>query len=178
MAKGNKTDRQRDSETEGKAEELSPSLRPSVAPSLDLDDAALSEHAHGDDGPPLAAAPAARGNQGDEGRPYCERHNVLMVASGSRPAVTLYRCPVEGCDARAKRVRPQFKIPAQPQMCPQRICADAPAALEVVARLSTLAQLHMACPRCGFSLKVPRPQFGPQLASQRRRALVEDLGER
>ena len=148
---------------------------------LGLDDAELSERAHGDDAPALNPEPRtlnpARGRQGDEGRPFCERHNVLMVTYTSKPDVTHYRCPVEGCDARAKRIRPTIKIPATPLFCQQRTCKERGVALEVDPKFSTGAQLHMRCPNCEFGLKVPRPQFATQLARQRREA-VDDLAER
>jgi len=147
-------------------------------PSLGLDDGQAAAEAHGDQEPPLVLPARARGQQGDAGRPYCPRHNVLMVAYATKPEKTHYKCPVEACDETAKRVRPTLRVPAAPQLCPQRHCRrDGQAmALETVGTLSTVAQLHMQCPRCGFALKVPRPQFEPAL--ERRRAAVEDLAER
>lgn len=150
-------------------------------PTLGLSDEQVSEEAHGDDEPPLAnvppaTAPAVRGQQGDEGRPYCPRHNVLMRAIGSHPDHTRYKCPVPGCDEKAKRVRPTLKVPHQPQMCPQRSCDEV--AMVVTPALSNVAQFHMECPQCGFSLKVPRPTFAPQLDRQRRIAAAEDLAAR
>jgi hypothetical protein len=97
----------------------------------------------------------------------------------SKPDKTHYKCPVEGCEETAKRVRPTLRVPAAPQFCPQRHCrrGGQAVALEAVGRLSTVAQLHMQCPRCGFELKVPRPQFEPAL-DRRRQAAIEDLGDR
>lgn len=120
-----------------------------------------------------------RGRQGDEGKPYCGVHNVLMRAYASKPDATHYECPVDGCEEKGKRVRPQLKVPSSPSYCPQRTCQRV--ALVVVPKLSTMAQLHMACPQCRFSLKQPRPQFdaAAQAAEARRRlAEREDLAER
>jgi hypothetical protein len=103
-----------------------------------------------------------------------------MKASCSTGAVTHYACPVAGCDTRAKKVRPQVKVPSQPQMCPMRSCDEV--ALEVDSRLSNLVQLHMVCPRCHFALKVPKPQFNAaaaaEVAARQRRREAEDLAAR
>ena len=80
----------------------------------------------GDDGPPASdlrpPTSEPRGQQGDELRPYCARHNVLMTSYATRGPNTHYRCPVDGCEERAKRVRPALKVPAEPMLCRQRHC--------------------------------------------------------
>lgn len=138
------------------------------------------EQAAGNQPPGPPSGPRAR--QVDETQPYCPRHNVLLRATGSRAKHTNYACPVRGCDTKEKRVRPTLKVPIEPQMCPQRACKDeagiARSALEVLPRLSNLAQLHMECPRCGFHLKVPRPQFDAAAAGRERRREAVDLSER
>ena len=91
--------------------------------------------------------------------------------------MTLYACPVRGCDTKEKRARPQTKIPAAPLRCQQRTCRDEERYLEVNPELSTVANLEMVCPGCGFHVKVPRPQFTPQLARQRQ-AAEGDFAER
>ena len=157
----------------------------SLAPTLGLGDEQLSEDAHGDDADasdetPLPPQPAVRARQGDDGRPFCPTHNCLQVATGSKDQHTHYACPVPGCSTKEKRARPQVKVPAEPQRCPQRTCRDADgkplAFLEVEPKLSSMAQLHMACPKCGFHMKVPRPIFAEALAQQRRPR--EDLAAR
>jgi hypothetical protein len=126
---------------------------------------------------PAVASPRAR--QGDDTKPYCPRHNVLLRATGSRELHTNYACPVQGCQTREKRIRPSLKVPSEPQMCPQRTCRDADGvALEVDERLSNLAHLHMSCPQCGFHLKMPRPQFDAAAAARERRRETQDLSER
>jgi hypothetical protein len=106
-------------------------------------------------------------------RPCCERHVVLMRAYSSTDEKTYYRCPVPGCDARETRVRVQVDIPSEPRACPQRTCrtpeGEPLAYLELVPQLSSLAQLHMACPVCRFNLKIPRPQFAEQVQNEARR---------
>ena len=51
--------------------------------------------------PPAAAEPARQGNQ-----PTCPKHNVQMVAFASNDMYTYYRCTVDTCRQRDKRVRP------------------------------------------------------------------------
>jgi hypothetical protein len=120
-----------------------------------------------------ASKPSAepqRGQQGDDGRPYCPLHNVLMVAYSSKETTTHYKCPVAGCETTAKKARPTIHIPSQPIACPRQTCNSAP--LEVDPKGSNLVQLQMTCPKCGFQVGVPRPQFDAK--AYRRRQLAED----
>lgn len=149
---------------------------PPAGSGLGLDDAALSANLHGDDLPPLAPSVA---RQGDDGRPYCAKHNVLMRAYATKDKTTHYACPVKTCNERQKRVRKEFAVPTEPQICPDVRCHGQKRALEVDPKLSKLSQLHMVCPKCGFSSKVPRPQFKPILSRQRANAVAnEDLAAR
>jgi hypothetical protein len=143
-------------------------------PTLGLDEGPAQSAEAGDDTP----VETGRGRQGDDSKPYCPLHNCLLVATGSKPGHTHYACPVAGCDSREKRARPAIKVPARPQMCPQRSCREAGAALEADPRLSNVAQLNMICPRCGFSMKVPRPHFDAAAAQRARRQDVDDLAAR
>lgn len=134
------------------------------------------------DQPP--SVPAAR--QGDQHRPYCMRHVVLMSAYSSRDGVTRYRCPVPGCEATEKRAQPTSHIPREPHVCPH--CAarsrDAgekdpkPVYLESDWSHSTYAMLAMACPTagCRFTLRMPRPDIAAR--SRKQRAHAERIGER
>lgn len=110
--------------------------------------------------PTLAEDVAAR--QGDDGRPFCEKHQCLMTATGSGEKVTYYKCPVPGCDCKAKRIRPQFKMSAEPKECPHQTCRDPQQYLELAAKQGQTATLTMVCPKCGFKLQQPRPQFRPR----------------
>jgi len=168
-------------ETTAGAGTLAGETPPSPAPSLGLDDEQLSEDVHDDDkgDEPVPPPQPVRARQGDDGRPFCPTHNCLQVASGSKGKHTHYRCPVPGCTTREKRARPQVKVPAEPLACPQRTCRDEKqeplAYLAVDAKLSTIAQLHMTCPKCGFHVKVPRAIFA---ASHQASGRNEDLAAR
>lgn len=154
--------------------------------SLGLDDGIAAAESAG----PKTSAPAAdlqktaaAGRQGDGSRPFCCRHNCLMKAEKSDPLATHYACPVPGCSEKEKKARPAIKVPAEPMRCTQRVHGlekegSREHFLEVNDELSTLANLHMECPGCGFHVKVPRPQFTPQMARQQAAAADGDFGER
>lgn len=62
-----------------------------------------------DDAPDSGAddtALAVRGRPRQDQRPVCPKHGQQMVAYSTNAMHTFYRCPVEGCAERAKRVRP------------------------------------------------------------------------
>jgi hypothetical protein len=108
-----------------------------------------------------------------------------MTATSSRESHTNYACPVADCTETEKRVRPSVPVPALPMYCPQRACRGAggaheqPAkALEVAKRGSSAAQLLMQCPRCGWSVSVPRPQFDAGQVARQRLRDAADLAER
>lgn len=125
-------------------------------------------------GPPQQASSVARA---ENGRPYCSRHNVLMRATGTKGDVTHYACPVPGCDCKAKSARPKDPIPKEPLTCPQVSCREPAKYLEVDVDRSTLGQLAMVCPGCGFTTRVPRPQIA--FVNQRmRESAAEDLSAR
>lgn len=109
----------------------------------------------------IAPLPAAPARQGDQGRPYCSRHNCLMQAVGSSPKETRYACPVELCDQKEKRARGTVQIPREPRPCPDVRCQGKAmqSFLEVDLRRSSMAHLCMVCPKCGYDIKVPRPSF-------------------
>ncbi len=103
-----------------------------------------------------------RARQGDDSRPYCEKHQCLMVANGSGTDVTYYRCPVPHCDCKEKRARPQIKMSATPKLCPHQMCHNPPQYLEAAASQPAAANITMVCPKCGFKLQQPRPHFRPR----------------
>lgn len=111
-----------------------------------------------DAGAPIEPLPVAPLNGADrDGRPYCGRHNCVMISQGGQGGVTYYRCKVPGCDEREKRLRGQ--VPREPVWCSQRNCRDHGVALEVVVDRSNYASLVMCCPKCGFEVQSPRPGF-------------------
>lgn len=97
------------------------------------------------------------------GRPYCPKHNCLMVAYSSKSSVTHYKCPVESCDATEKRVRDGVQVPKGPQRCGSKLCDGA--AMEVVPEFVGSSNLLVKCPKCGATLHVPRPML-PRQAMQ------------
>ena len=107
---------------------------------------------------PAAALPA---RQGDEGRPFCGKHNCLMKAVRSGKDSTNYSCPVPFCDQKEKRARSSVSFPREPSRCPDIRCRGktVESYLEVDLRRSSTAHLCMVCPACGYDIKVPRPTF-------------------
>lgn len=104
-----------------------------------------------------SAVPAPANGVDRDGRPYCGKHNCVMIAQSGQGGVTYYRCRVPGCEEREKRLRGQ--VPREPLWCGQRSCRDKPPALEVVPERSNFSALVMCCPRCGFETIAPRPGF-------------------
>ena len=113
------------------------------------------------DGAPVevVAAPVNVVPQGSDGRPFCEKHNCLMVASGTKDRVTYYKCPVPGCDCREKRARPTTPIPSAPQVCQFQTCKTPPQYLERDFDDKSIGQLAMVCPKCGNKHYVTRPTY-------------------
>lgn len=123
-----------------------------------------------------------RSRQGDQHRPYCRRHHVLMKAYKTTGGITSYRCPVPECKETAKQAQPRSVIPRDPQECPKcrqrHIEADnaaaAPVYCEVAFSRSTSGTLMLVCPSagCDFHVLVPRPDIA---ARSRRMRAQEDL---
>lgn len=128
----------------------------------------------------------AASRQGDQHRPYCRTHNVLMRAAKTTSGITSYACPVPNCKATEKRAQPTSNVPREPMHCPH--CAERareagqeeapPVYLEADYLRSTFAMLAMVCPapECHFSVRVPRPDIAARQRVQARRA--EQIGER
>lgn len=130
----------------------------------------------------FSAATVAPGSPAatDTGRPFCERHNCLMIANGTKDQVTYYRCPVPGCDCREKRARQTTPIPARPMTCAMASCTqgDERQYLAVVSERSTIAQLCMACPKCKNAVYVTRPTYGATAKAALRRPADASFDER
>ena len=128
----------------------------------------------------------AASRQGDQHRPYCLLHNVLMVAYNSSGGATRYKCPVPECDATEKRAQPTSMIPRDPLFCPHCMARaieagqdkPQPVYLEADYARSTFAILLMKCPTagCHFSIKIPRPDITARSRVQRSR--TESISER
>lgn len=136
--------------------------------------------------PQAATQEAAAPRQGDQHRPYCRRHNVLMIAYNSSGGATRYKCPVPGCDATEKRAQPTSNIPREPMVCPHcrgRAIEEGqkdptPVYLEAEYGRSTFAILLMRCPTpdCHYAVKIPRPDIAARSQIQLRRS--ESISER
>ena len=111
------------------------------------------------------------------GRPYCGRHNVLMVAYSSAERATYYRCPVDGCTEREKIVRPGVKISSTPSYCPRATCAPQKLAMEVDVTGSSVGQLKMICRRCGNVSYVPAPAYAVDYRF-RKESVADDFATR
>jgi len=108
-----------------------------------------------------------------EPKPYCKRHNVLMIASASTEVATLYRCRVKGCTEKGAKLRPNVRAPNEPLMCPQcRVACEVD--LER-ANFGGSINLRMVCPECQFAVDVPRPDASQIMSIQQRRAAAPDL---
>jgi hypothetical protein len=102
-----------------------------------------------------------------DGRPYCGKHNALMVAYKTEDKVTRYKCQVDGCGETEKRIRSEVFVPAKPLLCSRAACAANGAVLAVDPDLSRpgAAHLTMRCPSCEGVQYVPRPGYRPAPAS-------------
>jgi hypothetical protein len=110
----------------------------------------------------VAAAMPPTNGRNEDGRPYCGKHNALMVAGKTTGNVTHYYCQVEGCQEAEKKARPEIRVPAKPIICGRALCAEKLTALEVDAERSRAsAMLTMVCPDCQFTQYVPRPGYVP-----------------
>lgn len=110
----------------------------------------------------------------DNSRPYCPRHNCLMIANRSDKVATHYRCRVDGCDAAEVRMRPEHPAPIEPQLCPECQSSGVESACEVDPRRSAgKINLVMVCPACRWSVEVLRPTAARMAARIQNRALAE-----
>jgi hypothetical protein len=112
-----------------------------------------------------------------DGIPYCPKHHCRMeMASGGKKGspTSYYRCKVDGCDEKAKRIKTDRPgvVPAQPQECPRCngvICERDPAS-------SNGAKVVLKCPCCGWkSTALAVPQLAAAMFAGRRTAAVEPM---
>lgn len=98
-----------------------------------------------------------------EGRPYCGRHNALMIAYKTEDKVTRYKCQVADCGETEKRIRSEVFVPAKPLACSRAACAAMGAVLAVDPELNRAGAAHltMRCPSCDGVQYVPRPGYRP-----------------
>lgn len=115
------------------------------------------------------SAPAIPNGTNSAGRPYCGRHNCLMVARSTQGQVTYYGCQVAGCGETEKRVKDGVVVSAKPHVCGNRTCDGA--AREVDPLFTGSQLLRMVCPKCGDVQMVPRPAMPRRAAAH-----IEPLG--
>lgn len=115
----------------------------------------------------------------EDGTPYCVVHHCQMKQTSGGKAgspVAYYKCPVDGCEEKGKKVKPSKSvIPSEPHRCPR--CETHPV-LERDAKLSKLTYSILRCPVCGHkSAPMARPEFvaGYERA---RGVTIETLGGR
>lgn len=142
------------------------------SPNLDLE-GSTPPATVGTSSPVTVEANNAPARQGDDSRPFCEKHQCLMKANGTGPDVTYYACPVPGCGCKQKKIRPQFKMATEPHVCPQETCREPVQYLEAKERQPLVAVVVMRCPKCGFEIQQPRAQFRP-----RQYGKTDELGAR
>lgn len=117
----------------------------------------------------------------ENGIPYCEDHHVRMVpaSGGGRGAkVAFYKCPVKGCECRAKRIktRRESSIPKDPMVC--RTCGKGKEVMVRNKRMSTATYTVLECPKCGRkSAPMPRPEY-VNVATRRSQPRIADVGDR
>jgi len=110
----------------------------------------------------------SRAKQSDVDRPVCPIHNCLMQADRTQQTITYYYCQVDGCLQREKKGRPGFVAPKNPQFCPRCAGQQKKVACEVDEDRSDEFNLRMACPKCRWSISVPRPGLAELLQKRRR----------
>jgi len=127
---------------------------------------------------PAKALPAVE--RDESGTPYCAKHHCRMKITTSGKAgslVAYFKCPVEGCEEKGKRVKPcRSVIPADPHTCPR--CPTHPI-MERDVRISSMSYTILKCPVCGHkSAPMPRPELVAQHEMARKPLVVEDIGSR
>lgn len=129
-------------------------------------------------GRPELQAPAVE----KDGQPYCVKHHCRMQQTSGGKAGSPYsycKCPVEGCEEKAKRIKTAKSVPADPLNCPRCLGLSPKPIMERDDRVSTLMYSILKCPCCGHkSSPMPRPEFVANHARSRGIPQVEDVGAR
>lgn len=128
------------------------------------------------------ARPAAAPKD-DDGVPYCPKHHCRMrQTSGGKAGspVAYHKCPVEGCEEKAKRVKSARPvIPAEPLYCPRCSGVRPQPVMERDPKVSTQMYTILKCPCCSHkSSPLPRPEFVVNHARARGVVPTEELGGR
>lgn len=129
----------------------------------------------------IGVAPVAAEKDMD-GVPYCVKHHCRMhQTSGGKAGspVAYFKCPVDGCEEKAKRVKTAKSVPAEPMKCPRCMGLSPQPIMERDNGVSTLMYSILKCPCCGHkSATMPRPEFVANHASARGFLKPEEIGSR
>ena len=119
----------------------------------------------------------------EDGVPYCAKHHCRMKISSSGKAgspVAYYKCPVEGCEEKGKRIKTAAaKIPADPLKCHRCAGLTPQPVMERDATASNAMYTILKCPVCNHkSGAMPRPEFVASHERNRKQIQVADIGAR
>lgn len=127
-----------------------------------------------------AAAPAA--GKDSDGVPYCVKHHCRMKQTSGGKAgspMAYFKCPVDGCEEKEKRIKSPRSIPADPLKCPRCLGLSPQPVMERDAKVSTMMYSILKCPCCGHkSAPMPRPEFVANHSRNRGLPKVEEIGAR
>ena len=119
----------------------------------------------------------------EDGVPYCAKHHCRMKQTSGGPKgslVAYYKCPVDGCEEKGKRVKAKASlIPAEPLKCHRCASLSPEPVMERDERASSPMYTVLKCPVCGpKSGPMPRPEFAARHDEARKKMPVEELGAR
>lgn len=119
----------------------------------------------------------------EDGVPYCVKHHCRMKQTSGGKAgspVSYHKCPVEGCEEKAKRIKgARPVIPAEPLLCPRCAGITPRPVMGRDPKTSTAMYTILKCPCCGHkSSPMPHPDFVANHAKARGVVPVEELGAR
>jgi hypothetical protein len=142
-------------------------------PRTDFEDEVLDEQT------PAEATPPEKDK---DGVPYCVKHHCRMQQTSGGKAgspVAYFKCPVDGCDEKAKRVKSVRSVPTDAMKCSRCAGLSPRPIMERDAAVSTLMYTILKCPCCGHkSSPQPRPEFVANHARGRGVPQVEEIGAR
>lgn len=117
-----------------------------------------------------------------DGVPYCVKHHCRMQqTSGGRAGspVSYFKCPVDSCDEKGKRIKSVKSVPADAMACQRCRGLSPQPIMERDAAVSTLMYSILKCPCCGHkTAPLPRPEFVANHLRARSKPQVEEIGAR
>lgn len=128
----------------------------------------------------VATQPAAE--KDTDGVPYCVKHHCRMQqTSGGRAGspVAYFKCPVDGCAEKGKRVKSVKSVPNDAMKCQRCAGLEPQPIMERDIPASTQMYTILKCPCCGHkTAPLPRPEFVANYQRARDRQYVEEIGAR